>query len=209
MTTSRCFDGCRVSHMRCSWSSTGWERSPTSPCDFSRRRTYDQNLDPVPATITKTECSDILTRTVDWISQEYGVLAANRSKGSGDIVTKTAKGNPYWIERTSDEKGYVATGTAKMIGGRSVDLFSNFLVLDGEPDCHIAVSFEDAQQVERRRPKPETQAELDQITGKTPHSAAQDASRFPFGASDGVDVTSEEDERNWKRYGTTQPDWGE
>lgn len=100
---------------------------------FSRRRTYDDNLDPVPATITEKECSDILARTVDWVSQDYGILVAKRPKGSGDNATKTAKGNPYWIERTSDGKGYVASGTVKMAGGRSVGLFSHFLVLDREP----------------------------------------------------------------------------
>lgn len=35
------------------------------------------------------------------------------------------------------------------------------------------------------------------------------ASRFPYKTSDGVDITNEADERNWKKYGTTDPDGGE
>lgn len=49
----------------------------------------------------------------------------------------------------------------------------------------------------------------DRIAGKVESPEKQGASRFPYVAPDGVDITSEEDERNWRRYGTTLPGSGE
>lgn len=38
---------------------------------------------------------------------------------------------------------------------------------------------------------------------------AQNPKRFPYVTADGVDIANEEDERNWKKYGTTDPNGGE
>jgi hypothetical protein len=45
----------------------------------------------------------------------------------------------------------------------------------------------------------------------TPAADRQGAApkRFPYVAPDGVDITNEEDERNWQKYGTTRPGQGE
>ena len=40
-------------------------------------------------------------------------------------------------------------------------------------------------------------------------SEAADRKHFPYVAADGVDIRNAEDERNWEKYGTTDPDGGE
>ncbi|MBX9897472.1 MAG: hypothetical protein K2Y17_06165 [Qipengyuania sp.] len=122
---------------------------------FTRRRTYDDDLNPVPATIKKSECSDILERTIDWVTAEYGSLGVNRPKDPKTQAAKTPKGNAYWLQSSTDGSGFVATGEAPMENGRSVGLFAHFLLLDGEPDCALSVSFEESDKVERRIPDPQ------------------------------------------------------
>lgn len=125
---------------------------------FVRRRTYDEELNPVPATIKKSECSDIMERTIDWVAAEYGSIATVRPKAAEMRATKTAKGNAYWIDSSADGSGFVALGEAPMKSGRSVKLFASFLVLNGDPDCSVSVSFNDADTVMRRVDDlPETQ----------------------------------------------------
>ncbi len=176
---------------------------------FVRRRTYDRELNPIPATIKKSECSDIVERTIDWVTAEYGSLAVTRPKDPKTQAATTPKGNAYWMQSSTDGSGFVATGEAPMKNGRSVGLFAHFLMLDGEPDCDLSVSFEDAETVERRVSESETQADLKQVVEKADKPQAEEKRRYPYVAPDGVDITSEADERNWKQYGTTQPDGGE
>jgi hypothetical protein len=40
-------------------------------------------------------------------------------------------------------------------------------------------------------------------------AAAKAKPKYPYVAPDGVDILNAEDERNWKKYGTTDPDGGE
>lgn len=176
---------------------------------FSRRRTFDDDLNPVQAKITKAECSDILNRTVDWISADYGPLTPMRPKNSQDQPAKTEKGSSYWVEDSRDKTGFVAIATVKMGDGRSVGLFAHFLLLDRDPDCEIQVSFEEVESVERAVNDSDKQAGLAQVVDKVATPKAQGPRRFPYVTADGVDITNEEDERNWKRYGTTDPDGGE
>lgn len=122
---------------------------------FVRRRTYDEDLNPVPTTIKKSECSDILERTIDWVAAEYGSIAVVRPKAAEMRAAKTAKGNAYWMDSSADGSGYVAIGEAPMKSGRSVKLFGYFLILDGDPDCSISVSFNDADKVVRRIDNPQ------------------------------------------------------
>lgn len=117
---------------------------------FTRRRTYDDDLNPVSATITRSECLDIVDRTVDWVTGEYGNLAGNRPKNPKTQAAATAGGNAYWMQDSTDGSGFVATGEAPMQNGRSVGIFAHFLMLDGEPDCDLSVSFEESEEIERR-----------------------------------------------------------
>ena len=117
---------------------------------FTRRRQYDGDLNPVAAKITKSECADLIERTIDWVTADYGSLAGDRPKEAGTRDAKTAKGNAYWVQNSDDGSGLMAIGALKMNRGRSVRVFAHFLVLDGEPDCDISVSFAEAEKVERR-----------------------------------------------------------
>ncbi len=176
---------------------------------FMRRRTYDDDLNPVPATITKSECSSIVERTVDWVSAEYGNLGSKQHNHSDSKLAKTMKGNAYWQDKATDGTGIIATGDVEMKDDRSIRLFATFFLLDGEPDCSISVSFEESPKIERRISDPDVQAELKQVGEKAARPQAQGKHRYPYVAPDGVDITSEEDERNWKKYGTTDPNGGE
>ncbi len=176
---------------------------------FTRERTYDDDLNPVPATITKSECSSIVERTVDWVSAEYGNLGSKQHNRSDSKLAKTAKGNAYWQDKATDRTGVFATGDVKMKGSRSVGLLAFFFLVDGEPYCSVSVSFEESPKIERRISDPDGQAELKQVDEKAARPQAQGKRRYPYVAPDGVDITSEEDERNWRKYGTTDPNGGE
>lgn len=117
---------------------------------FTRRRTFDDDLNPVSATITRSECLDIVDRTVDWVTGEYGSLAAKRPNDPKTQAATTAAGSVYWMQDSTDGSGFVATGEAPIQNGRSVGIFAHFLMLDGEPDCDLSVSFEESDEIERR-----------------------------------------------------------
>ncbi len=176
---------------------------------FTRRRTYDDDLNPVSATITKSECSSVVERTIDWVSAEYGNLVSKQPKGSDFQPAKTANGNAYWRNKSTDGSGFFATGDVEFKGSRSVGLFAYFLLLDGEPDCSISVLFKEASKIERRVSDSDTKAQSEHIVEKAARPQAQAKRRYPYVTPDGVDITSEEDERNWRKYGTTDPNGGE
>jgi hypothetical protein len=176
---------------------------------FTRRRTYDDDQNRVPATITKSECSSVVERTIDWVSAEYGNLASKQPKGSDSQPAKTAKGNAYWQNKSTDRSGFFAIGDVEFKDSRSVNLFAYFLLLDGEPDCSISVSFKEASKIERSVSDSDTKAELAPIVEKAARPHAQAKRRYPYVTPDGVDITNEQDERNWRKYGTTDPNGGE
>jgi hypothetical protein len=119
---------------------------------FSRGRTYDLDLNPIRATITKSECQDIVERTVDWVTAEYGQLASEPSDSPDEQLVTTSAGNAYWISSASSRSRFIATGDVSMSEGRRVGIFAHFFLIDGEPDCDISVSFEEARRIERRPP---------------------------------------------------------
>jgi hypothetical protein len=178
---------------------------------FTRSRTYDDDLNPVPATITKSECSSVVERTIDWVSSEYGNLASKQAKGSDSQPAKTAKGNAYWQNKSTDGSGFFASGHVEFKDSRLVGLFAHFLLLDGEPNCSISVLFKEASKIERRVSDSDTKAESEPFVEKAarPQAQAQAKRRYPYVTPDGVDITNAEDERNWRKYGTTDPNGGE
>lgn len=117
---------------------------------FTRRREYDAEGNIVAANITKLECTNIIERTIDWVTAEYGALSRDRPKEPGTREAKTEKGNAYWIQESNDGSGLMAVGAIKMARGRRVGVFAHFLILNGEPDCDVSVSFAEAEEVERR-----------------------------------------------------------
>lgn len=114
---------------------------------FDRRTRYDTD-GRTPATITKAECRDISARTVDWVAAEYGRFQGTRLKEPSPA--HTAKGNPYWIQTSPRDDGFTAIAERSFAAGRKVALFAYFMLIDGEPNCHVALSFEEAASVERR-----------------------------------------------------------
>jgi hypothetical protein len=173
---------------------------------FERETTEDPEQE-----LTQADCAAIHDRTIDWLSSEFGKFANSKATKANEVTRANTKlSNPYVVLKGNNKNSYLAFADTNLPDRRKIEVLSYFVRLDSDSTtCDIEVTFQEPDSVVRWTPDRKEQADLDRTTNPTRHPKRLKANRFPYVTPDGVDIANEQDETNWKQYGTTQPDSGE
>lgn len=123
--------------------------------------------------ISAAQCKDIMARTVDWTTEQYGALTIEpvrrrwSAKERKDVdLQRTPQGHEVAFGKAIDDTGYTslfhrlartpfrrARDDAKAPEEaleRTLNVFSSYIVVGGDPICDVDVSIEEPAAVERR-----------------------------------------------------------
>lgn len=121
--------------------------------------------------ISFDECRSLHERTVDWVASRYGQQLPHNSRKETLEERRTPAENVYLLWRSRD--GHFVTAPSRTAAAnlaanvqrkpimqwdneRYVSLLSHFIVVNGNPMCHIGIEFSEPQSVERRPTMEET-----------------------------------------------------
>lgn len=123
--------------------------------------------------ISAAQCKDIMARTVDWTTEQYGALTIEpvrrrwsaKERKNVDLQ-RTPQGHEVAFSKAVDDTGYTslfhrlartpfrkARDDAKAPEEaleRTLTVFSSYIVVGGDPICDVDVSIEEPAAVERR-----------------------------------------------------------
>ena len=118
--------------------------------------------------VTGAQCLDIFSRTIDWVTADFGPM--NERKQAVDlkdkyISAKTPGGTSYSYLKPSNDGGFVTRfmrvaslkEASRKINGeehfyalnRNLYVFAAYIVVDGKPSCMVNVDFGEPEKVER------------------------------------------------------------
>jgi len=116
--------------------------------------------------ISKAQCLEVLGRSIDWASKQYGEFKFGYSDKKSMILAKSPEGRKFEIGAT-DSDFFFGTVDRKYEGKRNIEVMGTFINVDGVPMCSVAVHFNDdaAGSILNRGNVPDTK-KIDAVTKK-------------------------------------------